>query len=118
MFVVNSLVKANNLPAYISIEDLNVSGMMKNRHLSKAIQKQNFYYFRTKLLEKCNKYNVEVRVIDRYYPSSKTCNVCGAYKSDLKLSDRTYVCPCGNSIDRDLNASMNIRDCKIYKIAS
>lgn len=116
-FVVNSLVKANNLPVYISIEDLNVNGMMKNRHLSKAIQKQNFYYFRTKLIEKCNKYDVEVRVIDRFYPSSKTCSICGAYKSDLKLSDRVYKCGCGGSLDRDLNASINIRDCKIYKVA-
>jgi putative transposase len=76
--VVNSLVKANNLPSYVSIEDLNVSGMMKNRHLSKAIQQQMFYYFRKYLEERCRKYGVELRTIDRFYPSSKMCHECGA----------------------------------------
>lgn len=117
-FVVNSLVKANNLPEFISIEDLNIKGMMKNRHLSKAIQKQNFYYFRMFLIQQCKKYNVEVRVIDKFYPSSKLCACCGQIKSDLKLSDRIYKCDCGNVIDRDYQASLNIRDCKIYKIAN
>lgn len=116
-FVVNSLVKANNLPEFVSIEDLNVRGMMKNRHLSKAIQQQNFYYFRLFLEQQCKKYNVEVRIIDRFYPSSKICNSCGQIKTDLKLSDRIYNCDCGNVIDRDLQASINIRECKTYKIA-
>ncbi|MDY0387381.1 MAG: transposase, partial [Methanolobus sp.] len=112
-----SLVKANNLPSYVSIEDLNVSGMMKNRHLSKAIQQQMFYYFRKYLEERCKKYGVELRVIDRFYPSSKMCHKCGMVKSDLKLSDRTYKCECGNIIDRDYQASINIRDCGSYKVA-
>lgn len=116
-FVVNSLVKANNLPSYVSIEDLNVSGMMKNRHLSKAIQQQMFYYFRKYLKERCKKYGVELRVIDRFYPSSKMCHKCGIVKSDLKLSDRTYKCECGNIIDRDYQASINIRDCRSYNVA-
>jgi len=115
--VVNSLVKANNLPSYVSIEDLNISGMMKNRHLSKAIQQQMFYYFRKYLKERCQKYGVELRIIDRFYPSSKLCHKCGAIKSDLKLSDRTYKCECGNIIDRDFQASLNIRDCESYKVA-
>lgn len=117
-FVVNSLVKANNLPEFVSIEDLNVRGMMKNRHLSKAIQQQNFYYFRLFLEQQCKKYNVEVRIIDRFYPSSKICNSCGQIKTDLKLSDRVYKCDCGNIIDRDYQASLNIRDCQIYKVAN
>lgn len=117
-FVVNSLVKANNLPEFVSIEDLNVRGMMKNRHLSKAIQQQNFYYFRLFLEQQCKKYNVEVRIIDRFYPSSKLCSCCGQIKTDLKLSDRVYKCDCGNIIDRDYQASLNIRDCQIYKVAN
>jgi len=114
---VNSLVKANNLPEFISIEDLNVRGMMKNRHLSKAIQKQMFYYFRLFLIQQCKKYDVELRIINRFYPSSKLCSCCGQIKSNLKLSDRLYVCDCGNIIDRDYQASLNIRDCADYKIA-
>lgn len=115
--VVNSLVKAHNLPSYVSIEDLNVSGMMKNRHLSKAIQQQMFYCFRSYLSERCKKYGVELRTIDRFYPSSKMCHECGMIKSDLKLSDRIYKCECGNTIDRDYQASLNIRDCGSYKVA-
>lgn len=116
-FVVNSLVKANNLPEFVSIEDLNVKGMMKNRHLSKAIHQQNFYYFRLFLIQQCKKYNVEVRIINRFYPSSKLCSCCGQIKTDLKLSNRIYKCNCGNIIDRDYQASLNIKECKIYKIA-
>lgn len=114
-YIINSLVKLN--PKFISIEDLNVKGMMKNRHLSKAIQKQSFYYFRLFLIQQCKKYNIEVRVINRFYPSSKLCSCCGQIKSDLKLSDRIYRCDCGNVIDRDFQASCNIRDCKTYKVA-
>ena len=105
-------------PMWITIEDLNVSGMMKNRHLSKTIAQQKFFEFRTKLLAKCNEYGIELRVVDRFYPSSKTCHCCGSVKSDLKLSDRTYHCnECGYTEDRDYNASLNLRDCQTYSIA-
>lgn len=114
--VVSELVKTK--PMWITIEDLNVSGMMKNRHLSKAIAQQKLFEFRTKLLAKCNEYEIELRVVDRFYPSSKTCYNCGCIKSDLKLSDRTYHCDkCGYTEDRDFNASLNLRDCQTYKIA-
>ena len=113
---VNSLVKLS--PKFITIEDLNVKGMLKNRHLSKAISKQNFYYFRLFLTQQCNKNNIELRVVDRWFPSSKTCNCCGQIKTDLKLKDRVYKCDCGYIEDRDLNASYNLRDCSIYKIAN
>lgn len=105
-------------PSYIAIEDLNVSGMMKNKHLSKAIRQQKFYEFRTKLTAKCKELGIELRVVDRFYPSSKTCHNCGCVKHDLKLSERVYKCPeCGFTIDRDLNAALNLRDFKIYKVA-
>ena len=113
--IVSNLVKTK--PAYITIEDLNIRGMLKNRHLSKALQQQNFYYFRQHLVSKCREYGIEVRLVDRFYPSSKTCHNCGTIKSDLKLSDRTYICDCGYSNDRDLNAALNLRDAKVYKIA-
>ena len=104
-------------PSYIAIEDLNVSGMMKNRHLSKAVASQKFYEFRTKLKIKCNDNGIELRVIDRFYPSSKLCHCCGSIKKDLKLSDRIYRCDCGYVEDRDFNASLNLRDAVTYKIA-
>ena len=104
-------------PSSITIEDLNVSGMMKNRHLSKAIAKQKFYEFRTKLNYKCNVLGIELRIVDRFYPSSKLCHSCGQIKKDLKLSDREYTCDCGYEEDRDYNASINLRDAKVYKIA-
>ena len=104
-------------PSYITIEDLNVSGMMKNRHLSKAVASQKFYEFRTKLKTKCNDNGIELRIVDRFYPSSKLCHCCGCIKKDLKLSDRIYKCECGYIEDRDFNASLNLRDAKIYKIA-
>ena len=113
---VNSLVKLS--PKFITIEDLNVSGMLKNRHLSRAISKQNFYYFRLFLTQQCNKNNIELRIVDRWFPSSKTCNCCGQIKTDLKLKDRVYKCDCGYIEDRDLNASYNLKDCSIYKIAN
>ena len=113
---VSELVKTK--PMWIAIEDLNVSGVMKNRHLSKAIAQQKFFEFRTKLLAKCNEYGIELRIVDRFYPSSKTCHNCDCIKSDLKLSDRTYhCCECGYTEDRDFNASLNLRDCQTYKIA-
>jgi len=104
-------------PSYITIEDLNISGMMKNRHLSKAISQQKLYEFRTKLTNKCYQNNIELRIADRWFPSSKLCNCCGNVKKDLKLSDRTYICICGYKEDRDYNASLNLRDCRDYKIA-
>ena len=103
---------------WITIEDLNVSGIMKNRHLSKSKKKKKFFEFRVKLLAKCNEYGIELRVADRFYPSSKTCHKCGCIKSDLKLSDRIYTCSeCGYTADRDFNASLNLRDCQTYRIA-
>ncbi len=100
-------------PSYIVVEDLNVSGMMKNKHLSKAIQQQSFYEFKRQLEYKSNWNNIEFIIADRFYPSSKKCSECGAYKKDLKLSDRTYVCSeCGCIIDRDLNASINLKNYK------
>ena len=107
----------NRKPKFITIEDLNVSGMMKNKHLSKAIQQQKLYEFRRQLEYKCKWNNIELRIVDRYYPSSKLCHNCGQIKSGLKLSDRIYKCDCGYEEDRDYNASLNLRDSKIYKIA-
>ena len=104
-------------PSYITIEDLNVSGMMKNRHLSKAVASQKFYEFRTKLKAKCDENGIELRVVDRFYPSSKICHCCGAVKKDLKLSDRIYRCSCGYVEDRDFNAALNLRDALTYEIA-
>ena len=104
-------------PSYITIEDLNISGMMKNKHLSKAISQQKLYEFRTKLTNKCHQNNIELRIVDRWFSSSKICNCCGNVKKDLKLSDRTYICTCGYVADRDYNASLNLRDCKDYQIA-
>ena len=113
--VVSNVVR--NKPQYIAIEDLNVKGMMKNRHLSKAVAQQKFYEFRTKLTNKCNALGIELRIVDRFYPSSKLCHKCGSIKKDLKLKDRIYKCECGYEEDRDYNASLNLRDAKIYKIA-
>ena len=107
----------NRKPKFITIEDLNVSGMMKNKHLSKAIQQQKLYEFRRQLEYKCKWNNIELRIVDRYYPSSKLCHNCGQIKKDLKLSDRIYKCDCGYAEDRDYNASLNLRDSKIYKLA-
>ena len=113
---ISSIVKQE--PSFITIEDLNVSGMMKNKHLSKAVAEQKFYEFRNKLEVKCNTLGIELRIVDRFYPSSKLCHECGSVKKDLKLKDRTYICPvCGYIEDRDFNASLNLRDAKIYKIA-
>ena len=104
-------------PSYITIEDLNVKGMMKNRCLSKAVASQKFYEFRTRLKAKCDENGIELRVADRFYPSSKTCHHCGSVKKNLKLSDRIYRCECGYVVDRDLNAALNLKDAKTYKIA-
>jgi len=113
--VVNTLVKTK--PEFVTIEDLNVKGMMKNRHLSKAIAHQTFYKFKDYLSCKCKQFKIELRQADRFYPSSKTCSSCGAVKKDLKLKDRRYICPeCGIDIDRDLNAAINLKMLKRYTI--
>ena len=104
-------------PSYITIEDLNIKAMMKNKHLSKAIASQKFFEFKTKLNSKCKQSKIELRIVDKFYPSSKTCSCCGRIKKDLKLSDRVYQCKCGLMIDRDLNASINLKNAKKYKIA-
>ena len=104
-------------PSYITIEDLNVKGMMKNRHLSKAVASQKFYEFRIKLQAKCNENGIELRVADRWYPSSKTCHCCKNIRKDLKLSDRIFKCDCGYIEDRDFNAALNLRDAMTYEVA-
>ena len=104
-------------PSHITIEDLNVSGMMKNKHLSKAVASQKFYEFKTKLLAKCREYGIEQRTVDRWFPSSKTCHCCKSIKKDLKLSDRIFRCDCGYIEDRDFNAALNLRDATTYEVA-
>ena len=104
-------------PSYITIEDLNVSGMMKNRHLSKAVASQKFYEFRSKLLAKCKENRIELRIVDRWFPSSKTCHCCKSIKKDLKLSDRVFKCDCGYIEDKDFNAALNLRDATTYEVA-
>ena len=113
--MVNEITRAKL--KYITIEDLKVSNMIKNKHLSKAIQEQNFYVIRTKLINKCKERNIELRLVDTFYPSSKTCSCCGSIKKDLKLNDRIYKCyNCGIEIDRDYNASINLEKAEVYKI--
>ena len=96
-------------PSFICIEDLNVSGIMKNKHLSKAIQQQCFYEFRRQIQYKSEWNNIKVIIADRFFPSSKLCSCCGNIKKDLKLSDRIYTCECGNIINRDYQASLNLK---------
>ena len=99
----------NRKPRFICIEDLNVSGMMKNKYVSKAVQNQGFFEFRKQLEYKYKEKGIPLIVADRYYPSSKLCSCCGKIKKDLKLSDRIYRCSCGNVIDRDFQASLNLK---------
>ena len=113
--IISAIVKRK--PSFIVLEDLNVRGMMKNRHLSRAIAAQRFSYFRTKLTTKAKHQGIEVRIADRYYPSSKKCSACGRIKTNLKLKDRVYRCECGLELDRDLNAAINLRNAKKYEIA-
>ena len=96
-------------PSFICIEDLNVSGMMKNRYLSKAVQQQGFREFRRQIEYKSEWNNIPVVIADRYFPSSKLCSCCGKIKKDLKLSDRLYICECGNKTDRDVQAALNLK---------
>ena len=113
--IIAEIVKTK--PSYITIEDLNVSGMMKNRHLSKAVASQKFYEFKTKLLAKCRGNGIELRIVDRWFPSSKTCHCCKHIKKDLNLSDRIFRCDCGYIEDRDFNAALNLRDATTYEVA-
>jgi putative transposase len=112
----------NREPKFICIEDLNVKGMMKNKHLSKAVQQQGFREFRRQIEYKAGWHGIPVIVADKWYPSSKTCCCCGHIKKDLKLSDRTYVCPhCGNVIDRDFQAALNLKrygEAELFKSVS
>lgn len=111
--IINKVVKTK--PLFITIENLNIKGMMKNKHLAKAIAEQRWNSFITKLQRKCNLYGIELRQVDRFYSSSKKCNKCGNIKKDLKLKDRIYKCSCcGYENDRDLNAALNLRDATKY----
>ena len=104
---VSVLVKKQ--PKYIAIEDLNVKGMMKNKHLAKDIVNCSFYTIKEHLIRKATERDITVRLVDRFYPSSKTCSNCGGYKKYLKFSQRVYSCNhCQEKIDRDLNAALNI----------
>ncbi|MBO0603773.1 transposase, partial [Sporosarcina sp. E16_3] len=116
-FVVSILVKTK--PVFIAIEDLNVKGMMKNRHLSRAIGQQNFRQFREWLIAKCLEIGIEVRLVDRWFPSSKRCSNCGEKNVSLSLADRTFNCGnCGLEMDRDFNASLNLKYTKEYTIVT
>ena len=99
------------------MEDLNVKGMMKNKHLSKAVQNQCFYEFRRQIQYKSEWNNIKFVLADRWFPSSKTCSECGNIKKDLKLSDRIYKCSCGFEMDRDKNASINLMNYGIKQLA-
>jgi len=105
--VINDII--NRKPKFICIEDLNVSGMMKNKHLSKSVQNQGLYDFRRLLEYETDKYSIPLIVADKWYPSSKTCNCCGTIKKDLKLSERIFKCTCGYVEDRDINAAKNLK---------
>ena len=109
----NEIVKTK--PSRIVIEHLNIKGMMKNRHLSKAIQQQKLYEFKRQIQYKCEKYGIEFVEADKWFASTKTCSCCGHIKSDLKLKDRIYICQCGLRIDRDFNASINLANYQIQR---
>ena len=111
-------------PQYVAIEDLNVSGMVKNHHLAKQVQHQRFYRFRTRLINKCKWLGIPVHLVNRFYPSSKTCSQCGFYNEEFKsmgqkfLRIRKWTCPkCGSTLDRDINASENICITPKFKLA-
>ena len=99
----------NMLPERVVMEDLSVTNMRRNRHMSKLILEQNFNLFIRTMKYKCEEYGIEFILADRWFPSSKLCSNCGHKKNDLKLKDRTYICPvCGLEIDRDYNAAINL----------
>ena len=102
----NGIVKTK--PSRIVMEHLNVKGMMKNKHLAKAVAGQKLYEFKRQIQYKCEKYGIEFVEADRWFPSSKTCSSCGQIKSDVRLKDRLFICSCGLKLDRDLNASINL----------
>ena len=107
------------LPKRVVMEDLNVQGMMKNRHLSKAVQEQCFYEFIRQMKYKCEWNGIEFVQADRFYPSSRTCSCCGTYKKDLKLSDRIFRCSeCGAELDRDYNAAINLMRYEVHEHGS
>lgn len=113
---VSELVKKQ--PQYIAIEDLNVKGMMKNKHLAKDVANCSFYAIKRHLIRKATERCIAVRLVDRFYPSSKTCSSCDSYNKDLKLSQRVYHCShCQEKIDRDFNASLNIAKTDRYVLA-
>lgn len=113
---VSDLVKKQ--PQYIAIEDLNVKGMMKNKHLAKDISNCSFYTIKEHLIRKATERCIAVRLVDRFYPSSKTCSNCDGYNKNLKLSQRVYHCShCQEKIDRDFNASLNIAKTDNYVLA-
>lgn len=117
---INSVVNyvAKTKPAYVAIEDLDIKGMLKNRHLSKAVANQSFYAFRCKLINKCKAIGTQVRIVNRWFASSKTCSVCGHKYTNLKLHDRIFVCPqCGYTTDRDFNAAVNLNNSADYVLA-
>lgn len=114
--VLHEIVKQK--PRFITMEDLNVKGMMKNKHLAKAVAAQRFNLILTKLKRKAQIIGIEFRTVDRFYPSSKICHTCGHTNKGLKLKDRVYICPkCGYTEDRDFNAALNLRDAKEYRVA-
>ena len=114
--VIHEIIKQK--PRFITVEDLNVKGIMKNKHLAKAIARQRFNRLLTKLKRKSEIIGIELRIVDRFYPSSKICHACGYIHKGLKLKERVYIYPkCGYTIDRDFNASLNLRDAKKYRIA-
>ena len=114
--VVHEIVKQK--PRFITMEDLNVKGMMKNKHLAKAVAAQRFNLILTKLKRKAQIIGIEFRTVDRFYPSSKTCHTCGHTNKGLKLKDCVYICSkCGYTEDRDFNAALNLRDAKEYQVA-
>ena len=114
--VIHEIVKQK--PRFITMEDLNVKGMMKNKHLAKAVAAQRFSLILAKLKRKVQIIGIEFRTVDRFYPSSKTCHTCGYINKGLKLKDRVYICPkCGYTEDRDFNAALNLRDAKEYRVA-
>lgn len=109
--ITSEIVKTK--PFQIVMEDLNIKGMMKNKHLAEAVSKQKFYEFKRQIRYKAEMYGIKVVEVDRWYASSKTCSQCGHIKKDLKLYDRTYMCPvCGAMLDRDLNAAINLANYK------
>ncbi|MBM7655458.1 putative transposase [Neobacillus cucumis] len=113
--VVTRVVKAK--PSFITIEDLNIKGLLKNKHLADCVRKQNFYYFRICLEQKCKQTGIELRIVSRFYPSSKLCSCCGHKKVCLSLSERIFICDqCGIEIERDFNASLNLKYAMDYTI--